>query len=803
VEAEAIVARGVDAVPELLDALRSDAHEIATTAMLLLAAIGDRSAMEPILDRAIELEPYVLGYDETEHGYTALQSFGADVVPAVRRRLLPFASDKNARDLTLLDILWNLTEFVGEAIPAAAEVLLEVMRTFASRDLRGHAALILISADHREAAREIEDARRAGRLGGDFEDLEFETWLADESHGPRILPRTDPLDVFLSPHRAAFHAYRAHFEAKCGFPDRFTAEEFSADLRTVVKPRATTRLRAGRNDACPCGSGKKYKKCCLGADETETRPHPAWAHIPYVRWSHRGFAMLPSEQFATLPEQTVADHFEILRMDRQEVRKRLQREADDYAMWACALRLFQLGDLAGSRETAVLIAASDRTNPALDYVGIEAHAVSLFDTRNPDALLSILIRLGRLTAAWNVAGERYGQTAEERFGRIWDAWPRVLWTPVALAESGRSRDLVTPLERALAMAERGESEGHPGPLGVNADAQMRAPCPVDVIRGYLEDAREDAKIWARIDATRARYDARPLPRLVLHEVEKWRHDLVLAQLASTEDGMREDEVAAIRAKAGALLDQVLREGAPPDSSARAVVVSLDALDNGVTRVIAVGDDVGAPAASAALLELAAELAPEGCGFEEHPWGQWRAAICDLDLITHDALHDFLDLVLEEALLFPVRFDARALLDTAPASVQDILAKSGEEQAQLEPPAPVAETGMSVPDYVRRIIIRLVRMSKIGAAHTDGGHFFRGVPKSVRGDIKRIYDTMVLERYIRVKPTVTSDHISLEPGRLAVLLNWVDEGLRPPGRLGELLEAYEPMEATALPSARAH
>ena len=23
---------------------------------------------------------------------------------------------------------------------------------------------------------------------------------------------------------------------------------------------------AGRNDPCPCGSGKKYKKCCLGAD---------------------------------------------------------------------------------------------------------------------------------------------------------------------------------------------------------------------------------------------------------------------------------------------------------------------------------------------------------------------------------------------------------------------------------------------------------------------------------------------------------------------------------------------------------
>lgn len=29
------------------------------------------------------------------------------------------------------------------------------------------------------------------------------------------------------------------------------------------------RSRAGRNDPCPCGSGKKYKKCCLPKDDTE------------------------------------------------------------------------------------------------------------------------------------------------------------------------------------------------------------------------------------------------------------------------------------------------------------------------------------------------------------------------------------------------------------------------------------------------------------------------------------------------------------------------------------------------------
>jgi uncharacterized protein YecA (UPF0149 family) len=31
--------------------------------------------------------------------------------------------------------------------------------------------------------------------------------------------------------------------------------------------RAPVALRAGRNDPCPCGSGKKYKKCHLPIDE--------------------------------------------------------------------------------------------------------------------------------------------------------------------------------------------------------------------------------------------------------------------------------------------------------------------------------------------------------------------------------------------------------------------------------------------------------------------------------------------------------------------------------------------------------
>src|SRR5215470_15974688 len=45
-----------------------------------------------------------------------------------------------------------------------------------------------------------------------------------------------------------------------------------ASLRTKVNPppcfEVLTRMaKPGRNDPCPCGSGKKYKKCCLPNDE--------------------------------------------------------------------------------------------------------------------------------------------------------------------------------------------------------------------------------------------------------------------------------------------------------------------------------------------------------------------------------------------------------------------------------------------------------------------------------------------------------------------------------------------------------
>src|SRR5215211_3800859 len=32
-----------------------------------------------------------------------------------------------------------------------------------------------------------------------------------------------------------------------------------------------SKMKVGRNDPCPCGSGKKYKKCCLEKDQAAGR----------------------------------------------------------------------------------------------------------------------------------------------------------------------------------------------------------------------------------------------------------------------------------------------------------------------------------------------------------------------------------------------------------------------------------------------------------------------------------------------------------------------------------------------------
>jgi hypothetical protein len=49
---------------------------------------------------------------------------------------------------------------------------------------------------------------------------------------------------------------------------------FHQDPAALTSHFPRVRRRARRNDLCPCGSGKKFKDCCLAAVEPR-KPHPA------------------------------------------------------------------------------------------------------------------------------------------------------------------------------------------------------------------------------------------------------------------------------------------------------------------------------------------------------------------------------------------------------------------------------------------------------------------------------------------------------------------------------------------------
>ncbi|MBF8275011.1 MAG: motif domain protein [Candidatus Brocadiaceae bacterium] len=48
-------------------------------------------------------------------------------------------------------------------------------------------------------------------------------------------------------------------------------EAVEKDVEEVLEPIVNNMPKVGRNEPCPCGSGKKYKKCCMGNEIIERR----------------------------------------------------------------------------------------------------------------------------------------------------------------------------------------------------------------------------------------------------------------------------------------------------------------------------------------------------------------------------------------------------------------------------------------------------------------------------------------------------------------------------------------------------
>jgi SEC-C motif-containing protein len=86
------------------------------------------------------------------------------------------------------------------------------------------------------------------------------TRLVVHSHEPGVKP-----DVAF----VEFTAYFKEGEAERSFPERARFQRidgvwfYAGPVREGPAPIHSTGPKVGRNDPCPCGSGKKHKQCCL------------------------------------------------------------------------------------------------------------------------------------------------------------------------------------------------------------------------------------------------------------------------------------------------------------------------------------------------------------------------------------------------------------------------------------------------------------------------------------------------------------------------------------------------------------
>jgi hypothetical protein len=247
----------------LLDALRAYASgenrspENAETVFFglhLLAEKRETEALDPLLAVALEGEAlYDMIGDATAETLSAILISLYDGDPGKLKRVIEAAgADPWARVAALECYAWLVA--TGELPPEAGqEYLRSLFETLEPREAhpvwygwQGCVSLLGLAELESLAAR----AFRSGFVENEI--MAFEDFQADmRAYRAAADPRESFSGRGLQPIDDALDALAA-----------FEEEEEEAPLKPVENPTRAI----GRNDPCPCGSGKKYKKCCLTAE---------------------------------------------------------------------------------------------------------------------------------------------------------------------------------------------------------------------------------------------------------------------------------------------------------------------------------------------------------------------------------------------------------------------------------------------------------------------------------------------------------------------------------------------------------
>ena len=159
-----------------------------------------------------------------------------------------------------------LNLLTGEQNGLVRAVLLDaVLSNFATEGIEPARQFILAEPDVTELEQVRPALLVASKVTGESFP-EFAEWDAAERMDIELKSKLRAESI--ERYRAAEAAGEFDDEDGDEFDDEFGDDEDFVPKPTFIRETA----RVGRNDPCPCGSGKKFKKCCYGKQAVEERP---------------------------------------------------------------------------------------------------------------------------------------------------------------------------------------------------------------------------------------------------------------------------------------------------------------------------------------------------------------------------------------------------------------------------------------------------------------------------------------------------------------------------------------------------
>lgn len=230
----------------------------------LLAQFREAQALLPII-KLISLDSetvdWLIGDTITEGLPQILASVCHDNIEPIKQLVTTYSADEYVRGSALhsLHVLYCEGAISREAIASFLNTLFTVHPIREPDHIWDAACALACNLHLKELLPSIQKAYRDGLIDEDYASLEdIEKDMLVETEKP-ILPRQTYITDTVKEMRnwACFQPKTAKSK-----PDHSVLESFDYDFddRSGTIVRAIPKI--GRNDPCPCGSGKKYKKCC-------------------------------------------------------------------------------------------------------------------------------------------------------------------------------------------------------------------------------------------------------------------------------------------------------------------------------------------------------------------------------------------------------------------------------------------------------------------------------------------------------------------------------------------------------------